>query len=105
MRDKKSLIKVAKLFVLTGSLLMIVLALTSVFGRVLSFPLYPAVGIMAAGYLIASLFGGIVALALTPKIGSLPWTLVLIAIGIMGGGLGGLLVSIGGVTALVTRFT
>jgi hypothetical protein len=105
MKDKSSFIRVARLFVVIGAILMIVLGLLSVVGRVLSLPFYPQAGLASVGYIIMSLFGGLVALVLSPKTGAFPWNLLLIVIGIVGGGLGGLLVLIGGVTALITRLT
>jgi len=104
-KDKRSLIKLARLLVVTGSILMIALSLLGVLGRSLSLPFYPAAGLTAMGYLFASLFGGMIALALSSKTGTFHWNLILIVIGIMGGGLGGLLVLAGGVTGLVTRLT
>ena len=103
--NKSSLLKAARLFVTVGAMLMIVLSILSVLGRVLPLPFYSPANLTAMAYVFVSLIGGVAALALSPKTGTLPWTLVLIVIGIVGGGLGGLLVLIGGVTALVTKLT
>ena len=105
MRDKRSLMRAAKTFVVVGAILMIVLSILSVVGRTLSLPFYPQASINSLAYVFMSLLGGVVALFLSPRTGNLPWTLVLIVIGIVGGGLGGLLVLIGGVTAIITRLT
>lgn len=99
MTDKKSLLKAAKIFVIVGAVLMIVLALSS--------PFYPSATLAAMAYVQIArvLFCGIAALVLSPKTGTFHWTLVLVVIGIVGGGIGGFLVLIGGVTALITRVT
>jgi len=105
MRDKKSLLKAARVLVVIGAVLMILLAMLSFLGRALSLPFYPPATMLAMAYLLLSLLAGFVALALSPKTGKFHWTLLLAAIGIVGGGLGGFLVLIGAVTALVTRIT
>jgi hypothetical protein len=105
MKDKRSLIKAAKAFVIVGALLMMILSLMSLVGRVMNLPFYPALQPVSLLYLLVSLFGGAVALALSSKTGSLPSALILISIGIGGNGLGGFLVLIGGVTGLITRLT
>jgi hypothetical protein len=105
MAGKKSLLKAARIFVIVGALLMIVLGIMSFVGRALSLPFYPPATLAAMAYVLISLLAGIAALALSPKTGTFHWTLVLVAIGIVGGGLGGFLVLIGAVTALITRIT
>jgi hypothetical protein len=105
MKDKRSLIKAAKAFVIVGALLMMILSLMSLVGRVMNLPFYPALQPVSLLYVLMSLFGGAVALALSSKTGSLPSALIFISIGIAGNGLGGFLVLIGGVTGLITRLT
>jgi hypothetical protein len=105
MKDKRSLIKAAKAFVIVGAFLMIILSLMSLVGRVMNLPFYPALQPASLLYVLMSLFGGAVALALNGKAASLPSALILICIGIVGNGLGGFLVLIGGVTGLITRLT
>ncbi|MEM3004264.1 MAG: hypothetical protein QXK96_03095 [Candidatus Bathyarchaeia archaeon] len=105
MDNKSSILKAARLSVTVGAIVMIVLGLLSILGRALSLPFYPAADISAMAYVLVSLIGGVAALILSPKTGILQWTLVLIVIGIVGGGLGGLLVLIGGVAALIAKLT
>jgi hypothetical protein len=104
MTDKKSLLKAARIFVIVGAVFMIVLAILSFLGRV---PFYPPATLTAIDYArgLMSLLAGVWALALSRKTGIFHWTLVLAVIGIVGGGLGGFLVLIGAVTALITRIT
>ncbi|MBS7623778.1 hypothetical protein KEJ39_08960 [Candidatus Bathyarchaeota archaeon] len=105
MDNRNSILKAARLMVTVGAIIMIVLGLLSILGRALSLPFYPPANISAIVYVLVSLVAGIAALLLSPKTGVPQWTLILIVIGIVGGGLGGLLVLIGGVAALIAKLT
>ncbi len=52
---------------------------------------------------LVTLVGGIVAIIGAGRVRDLVWSIVLVVVGIIGGGLGGLLVLIGGVLGLVSR--
>ena len=82
---------------------MISLSIMSIAGRILALPFYAPIGLTSGVYIFASLFGGILALILSRKVGGMIWTLIIIGIGIIGGGLGGLLVFIGGIIAIIAR--
>ncbi|WP_455278902.1 hypothetical protein [[Eubacterium] cellulosolvens] len=102
-KNKSTLIKTAKILVIIGSILMISLSIMSIVGRILDLPFYPHIGLTSGVFIFASLLGGILALILTRKVSGIIWTLVIIGIGIIGGGLGGLLVFIGGIIAIIAR--
>ncbi len=82
---------------------MISLGIMSIAGRILALPFYAPIDLTSGVYIFASFFGGIFALILSRKVGSMIWTLIVIGIGIIGGGLGGLLVFIGGIIAIISR--
>lgn len=102
-KSKPTLIKAAKIIVIVGAILMILLSIMSIAGRILALPFYSPIGLTSGLYIFVSLFGGILALILSRKVGGMIWTLVVIGIGIIGGGLGGLLVFIGGIIAIIAR--
>lgn len=102
-KSKPTLIKAAKIIVIVGAILMISLSIMSIVGRILALPFYAPIGLTSGVYIFASLFGGILALILSRKVGGMIWTLIIIGIGIFGGGLGGLLVFIGGIIAIIAR--
>jgi len=80
---------------------MISLSIMSIAGRILALPFYAPIGLTSGVYIFTSLFGGILALILSRKVGGMIWTLIVI--GIIGGGLGGLLVFLGGIIAIISR--
>jgi len=102
-KSKPTLVKAAKIIVIVGAILMISLSIMSIAGRILALPFYAPIGLTSGAYIFASLFGGILALILSRKVGGMIWTLIVIGIGIIGGGLGGLLVFIGGIIAIIAR--
>jgi hypothetical protein len=102
-KSKPTLIKAGKIAVIIGGILMIFLSIMSIAGRVLALPFYSPIGLTSGLYILASFFGGILALILSKKVGSIIWTLFVIGIGVIGGGLGGLLVFIGGIIAIIAK--
>ncbi len=52
---------------------------------------------------LVTLIGGVVAVIGASRVGSLLWSIVLIIVGLIGGGLGGLLVLIGAILGLVSN--
>jgi hypothetical protein len=102
-KNKPTLIKAAKIIVIVGAILMISLSIMSIAGRILALPFYAPIGLTSGVYIFASLFGGILSLILSRKVGIMIWTLIVIGIGIIGGGLGGLLVFLGGIIAIIAR--
>lgn len=53
---------------------------------------------------IVTLIMGIIAVIGSKNINMLTWTIVLIIVGLIGGGLGGLLVVLGGLLALIKKY-
>jgi len=62
----------------------------------------PIGGFFGSG--IVTMILGIVAIVLSKRVSELLWAVVLIVIGFLGGGIGGLLVLIGGILGLLSRF-
>jgi hypothetical protein len=102
-KSKPILIKAAKIIVIVGAILMISLSIMSIAGKILALPFYAPIGLTSGVYIFALLFGGFLTLILNRKVGGMFWTLIVIGIGINGGGLGGVLVFIGGIIAIIAR--
>lgn len=85
---------VLSLFALLGSLLDVVLTIPF---------RSPLPGVNVVGHELIALILGIVAIIGARYVKRLEWAIILIIIGYFGGGIGGLLVLVGGVLALVAR--
>jgi len=100
---KGTLARLAYILAIVGGILLIVLSLLSLVGYAFSIPFQsPVAGVFGAG--IIGLILGIIAVIGSKKAGELIWAIVLIIVGFLGGGIGGLLVLIGGILGLLSRF-
>lgn len=100
---KHSLGYFAYVLALVGGILMIVFSLLGFLGY----------AIMSMGFGMPHFFGGfdivvlilgVVAIFLSKRASELIWAIVLIIIGILGGGIGGLLVLVGGILGLISKY-
>jgi len=101
---KTSLGRVAYLLVLVGGILMILLSVLSFLGiEFMSFGM-PGLGLSASFGAILGIILGIVAIFGSKHVTELVWAIVLIVIGYVGAGIGGLLVLVGGILGLLSRY-
>jgi hypothetical protein len=59
---------------------------------------------MSFGFAFLPLILGIVAIILAKRVTELVWAIILIVVGYLGGGIGGILVLLGGLLGLLSRF-
>ena len=101
---KTSLGRVAYLLVLVGGILMILLSALSFLGiAFMSFGM-PGLGLAASFGAILGIILGIVSIFGSKHVTELVWAIVLIVIGYVGGGIGGLLVLVGGILGLLSKY-
>jgi hypothetical protein len=102
---KTSLGRVAYLLVLVGGILMILLSVLSFLGMMafMTFGM-PGLGVFASFAAILGIILGIVAIFGSKHVTELVWAIILIIIGYVGGGIGGLLVLVGGILGLVSKY-
>jgi hypothetical protein len=82
---------------------MVILSLLGMFSYAVALPFQsPIGGFFGAG--IIALILGVVAVVLAKRASELIFSIVLIVVGFLGGGIGGLLVLIGGILGLLSRF-
>lgn len=82
---------------------MILLSLAAILSFAISLPIRsPLAGYFGVG--IISLILGIIAVIGAKRVNELLWAIVLIVVGFLGGGIGGLLVLIGGILGLLSRY-
>ncbi len=82
---------------------MVLLSLASIIGYAIYLPFSSPIG----GYFgegIITLILGIVAVIGARRVTDLIWAIVLIVVGFLGGGIGGLIVLIGGLLGLLSRY-
>ena len=94
--------RAAYYLVLIGGILLVVLSLLGLVGYGISIAV-PFVG-MSFGFAILPLILGIVAIILAKRATELVWAIILIVVGYLGGGIGGILVLLGGLLGLLSRF-
>lgn len=88
---------------LIGGILMILLSLAGILNFAVNIPFNsPLLGYFGVG--LVSLILGVVALYGAKRVSVLLWAIVLIIIGFLGGGIGGLLVLLGGIVGLISRY-
>jgi hypothetical protein len=93
----------AYILAIVGGILMIIFGLLSLVGYAISIPFQsPIGGFFGSG--IINLILGVVAVIGSKRVSEMIWAIVLIIVGFIGGGIGGLLVLIGGVLGLLSRF-
>ena len=59
---------------------------------------------MSFGFAFLPLILGIVAIIVAKRVTELVWAIILIVVGYLGGGIGGILVLLGGLLGLLSRF-
>jgi len=102
-RSNGSVRELGYILALIGGILMILLSLAGMLNFAVNIPFHsPLLGYFGVG--VISLVLGIVALYGAKKVSVLLWAVVLIIIGFLGGGIGGLLVLLGGIVGLISRY-
>ncbi len=96
--------QLAYYLVLIGGILLIVFSLLGLVGVAISIPFHSSLGGMNFGFALLPLILGIIAVVGAKHASELLWAIVLIIVGYIAGGIGGLLVLIGGIIGLLTRF-
>ena len=99
---KTSLGRVAYLLVLVGGILMILLSALSFLG--MAFMPFGMLGLFASFGAIFGIMLGIVAIYGSKRVTELLWAIILIVVGLVGGGIGGLLVLVGGILGLLSKY-
>jgi len=100
---KGTLGHLAYILALVGGIVMIILSLLGFLSYAVTIPFQsPLGGFFGSG--IITLILGVIAIVLSKKASELVFSIVLIIVGYLGGGIGGLLVLIGGILGLVSRF-
>ena len=94
--------RAAYYLVLIGGILLVVLSLLGLVGYAISIAV-PFGGI-SFGFAFLPLILGIVAIILAKRATELVWAIILIVVGYLGGGIGGILVLLGGLLGLLSRF-
>ena len=98
-----SLREIGYVLALIGGILMIILSLAGLLNFAVNIPFNsPLLGYFGVG--LVSLILGIVALYGAKRVSVLLWAVVLIVIGFLGGGIGGLLILLGGIVGLISRY-
>ena len=98
-------VRVGQILVLVGGIITLIFALIGWIGVSVSFVRMPGMGGIGAGFLglIIGLICGLIAIFGSKRAGDLVWSIILIIVGIVAGGIGGILVVIGAIIALVGR--
>jgi hypothetical protein len=102
---KGSLGRLAYVLALVGGILLILLSVLSFLGMafMMSFGM-PGLGMFAGFGAIVGIILGIVAIYGSKRVTDLLWAVILIVVGLLGGGIGGLLVLIGGILGLISKY-
>ena len=88
---------------LVGAVVMILLSLASFFGLAVVLPFQVPIAAMF-GSAIIGLILGVIAFFGSKHVRELIWAVVLLVIGFVGGGIGGLMVLLGGLLGILSRF-
>lgn len=97
------IVELAYVLALIGGILLILLNVAAVLGFAFTIPFHSPV----AGYGFGAFIGiilGIIAVIGSKRLPDLVWSVVLLIVGWLAGGIGGLLVLIGGLLGIVARF-
>lgn len=89
--------------VAVGAVVMIVLSVLSFIGYAVALPFRSPLPALYGNALLALVLG-IVAFVGSKHVGRLLWAIVLVVIGYVGGGIGGLLILIGGILWIASRY-
>lgn len=88
---------------LVGAVVMILLSLASFFGLAIALPFQVPIAAMFGSAIIGIILG-VVAFIGSKHVRELVWAVVLLVIGFVGGGLGGIMVLLGGLLGILSRF-
>ncbi len=101
---KMNLSYLAYVFAIVGGIVMVLSSVVSLLGMAFVMPFGSPLSAFFAGSAIIPLILGLVAIYLSKRAGELVTAIVLIIIGLIGSGIGGLLVLLGGILGLLSRF-
>jgi len=101
---KFSLGRIAYLLALIGGIVMIISGVLSFLGSSIMMFYSPLGGLLGAGGGILQIIFGVVAAIVSKKATDLRGGIILLIVGVLGGGLGGLLVALGGLLGLVSKY-
>ncbi|MEM2896024.1 MAG: hypothetical protein QXQ02_06485 [Halobacteria archaeon] len=105
-KAKRSILNLASILCLIGSIIMIVISALELIGFMVHFliPLrvFTYFGFVGSTRILITLVCGLIALYGSRKVEDLIWAIVLIVLAIVGGGIGGILVFIGALLAAVS---
>jgi len=102
-KHQNALSELAYVLALVGAVVMILLSVASFFGFSVTLPFQvPMVAVFGSAIIGGVL--GVVALFGSRHVRQLLWAVVLLVVGFVGGGLGGLLVLLGGLLGILSRF-
>jgi hypothetical protein len=89
---------------LIGGVLLVVLSLLGLIGHAVTIPFQVPLTGMTFGFALLPLILGIIAIVGAKHVTELVWAIVLIIIGFIGGGIGGILVLLGGLLGLISKY-
>lgn len=102
---KASLGRVAYVLALIGGAILVILGLLSFLGMAFTMVTFSMFGSFGGSFWgIIEIVLGLVAIYGAKRVTDLTWAIVLIVIGIIGGGLGGILVLLGGILGLLSKY-
>jgi len=83
---------------------LVVFSLLGLFGHAVTMPFQVPLRGMTFGFALLPLILGIIAIVGAKHVTELVWAIVLIIIGFIGGGIGGILVLLGGLLGLISKY-
>ena len=102
---KASLGRVAYVLALIGGAILVILGLLSFLGMAFTMVTFSMFGSFGGSFWgIIEIVLGLVAIYGAKRVTDLTWAIVLIVVGIIGGGLGGILVLLGGILGLLSKY-
>ena len=102
---KASLGRVAYVLALIGGAILVILGLLSFLGMAFTMVTFSMFGSFGGSFWgIIEIVLGLVAIYGAKRVTDLTWAIVLIVVGIIGGGLGGVLVLLGGILGLLSKY-
>lgn len=101
---KFSLGKIAYWLALIGGVVMILSGVLSFLGSSFMMFYSPLGGVLGAGASIIHIILGIVAAIVAKQASDLKGGIILVIVGLVGGGFGGILVALGGIVGLVSKY-
>ncbi|MGA2784847.1 MAG: hypothetical protein ABSF09_09150 [Candidatus Bathyarchaeia archaeon] len=105
MMAKTSLGRIAYLLALIGGVILVVQGILSFVGMAFMMFMPSMFGSFGGSFWgIIEIILGIVAIYGAKRVTELTWAIVLVVVGVIGGGLGGLLVLLGGILSIVSKY-